>query len=131
MTIPTTPQPVTSLGQLLSPGGARPLYVYEVPASLDVGVRSLGLVELTAGEELMAAKRASGDSMRLAYELSKEALRRLDDRALSAADGSIDVAWSAMSPKLRNLVLSAYNDLHAPAEAEVRGFLKSRTVQVG
>lgn len=129
--IPTSPTPITSLGQLVASGAVRPVYTYTVPESLgDVGARSVGLVELNAGEELMAAKRAMNNPIQLAYELAKEALRAIDGRPLSLGDGSTDVAWGAMCPKLRNLVMAAYNDLHSPEAAEVKGFLKSRQAHV-
>jgi hypothetical protein len=52
----------------------RPVYQFEVPEQLANGVTSVGLVELSADEEIMATKRSRGDTMRLAYELAKQAL---------------------------------------------------------
>ncbi len=111
----------------------RALHLFDVPKSIGeaIGVQQVGLVELTAEEELMATKRAQGDAFRLAYELAKEALRSIDGRVLTAADGSTDVAWSKMGAKLRQLVMSAYNVLHSPKQEEQASFLGSRQVQVG
>lgn len=127
-----TPQAFTGLGS----GVVRPtraLYLFDVPKALSdaVGVSQVGMVELTAEEELMATKRAQGDAFRLAYELAKESLRSIDGRAVGAADGTADVAWSKMGAKLRQLVMSAYNLLHSPKQEEQAGFLASRQVQVG
>lgn len=111
---------------------ARPVHVFEVPSGLDGdGVTSIGMVELTADEELMATKRAHGDTMRLAYELVKQSLVEINGAKASIADGTADTAMNKMSPKLRQLVLGAYGELHAPPEGAAEAFFKSRKVRVG
>jgi len=109
----------------------RPVHVYSVPPSLaGLGIRTIGLVELTVEEEMIAQKRGRNDAMRIASELAKESLRMIDGRVLSSADGSLDAAWAALHPKLRTLVTTAFNDLHSPTDHEAIGFLKSRQVVV-
>lgn len=116
---------------------------YEIPKSLLAlgnGVTHLGLCELTVDDELTATKRARGDSVRLAFELVRESFRSTGKRGtdgkiartlLSSADGSMDKAWAALHPKLRQLVITAYGDLHNPREADAAGFLASRVQTVG
>lgn len=110
----------------------RAIHTFTVPAQLaeQTGVSSVGLVELTALDELGAAKRAKGDAMRLAYELSKSALAEVNGEKLSFADGSLDRTWAVIHPKIRNMVLAAYSELHSPPEGSVDDFLKSRQVKV-
>lgn len=108
----------------------RVIHVYDIPAPMANGVQKVGLVELTAQEELQATKRSHGDSMRLAYELAKQSLVEVNDQKVSLADGSADEMWNKMSPKVRNLVLTAYADLHAPPEGAIEGFLKSHQQRV-
>lgn len=110
----------------------RAIHTFTVPAKLaeQTGVSSVGLVELTALDELGAAKRAKGDTTRLAYELSKAALAEVNGEKLSFADGSLDRVWVKLHPIIRNMVLAAYGDLHAPPEGSVDDFLKSRQVKV-
>lgn len=114
------------------PDEVRPIHTYTVPMGLaeETGIQSVGLVELNAQDELNAAKRAKGDTTRLAYELSKAALAEVNGQKLSFGDGSLDSAWLRMHPKIRNMVLAAYGDLHAPPEGSVDDFLKSRQVKV-
>lgn len=112
-------------------GGGRPLYVYATPPRLHAVAKSVGLVELTAEEELMAAKRANNNPVRLAYELAKESLRQFDGRAVSLADGTSDTAWNVMGPVLRTLVITAYQEIHNPREDDAATFLASREVQFG
>lgn len=111
---------------------ARPIYVYDVPAECeDAEVKSVGLVQLTTGEELMAAKRAHGDNYRLAYELAKQSVVEVNGEKVGIGDGTVDAAWSKMSPATRNLVLGEYARLHAPPEGAEEAFRKSRKVKVG
>jgi len=111
---------------------ARLIHLYEVPPELaeGSGVTSIGLVELTAAEELMAAKRVKGESLNLAYELVKQSLAEVSGKPVTLADGSADEAWASFGAKLRHVLLQAWGDLHkAPAEAEEL-FFKSRRVKV-
>lgn len=104
----------------------RAVHTYEVPAIIEGDVRTVGLVELTADEELMATKRSRADNVRLAYELAKQSLVEINGQQVTTADGSSDKAWTTMPPKVRNLVLQAYADLHAPPEGAIEGFLQTR-----
>lgn len=114
------------------PDEVRPVHTFNVPESLaaSTGVKSVGMVELNALDELQAAKKAKGDAMRLAYELAKSALVEVNGEKLSAGDGSLESAWLRMNPKVRNLVLAAYGELHSPPDGSVDDFLKSRQVKV-
>lgn len=107
-------------------------YTYELPAKLQqtLGVKTLTLVELNAEEEMMATKRSRNDPVRLAWELPKEALRAINGARVGSVDGSIDKAWNDMHPKVRALVMQAYNDLHNPVQTDVADFLASRAVSV-
>ena len=110
----------------------RPIYVYDVPAECeDAEVQSVGLVQLTTGEELMASKRAHGDNFRLAYELAKQSVVEINGEKVSIGDGSCDIAWSKMLPATRNLVLGEYAKLHTPPEGAEEAFRKSRKIKLG
>lgn len=109
---------------------ARPIHMFDIPAGMGLEVGSIGLVQLTASEELMATKRARGDGIRLAFELAKSSLVEVDERVLNRTDGEADSIWDTMSPKLRQLVLTAYAELHTPQEDMAEVFLKSRRVRV-
>ena len=109
----------------------RPVYVYEIPASLGDEVKTIGLVQLTAHEEMMCAKRSNGDTFKMAYEQLKEALVEVNGETVKIADGSADAAFGKMSPPVRQLLMTAHAKLHAPPEEAVEDFLASRQVRVG
>ena len=111
----------------------RQMYEYDIPPKMakTTGITSVGLVQLTADEEITSAKRARNDNMRLAYELVKASLVAVNGKKVSLADGSADTAWNKMDPKVRALVLQAYAELHNAPEESVEDFLASRKVKVG
>lgn len=112
----------------------RAVHTFTLPASLagESGTASVGVVALTAAEEMMASRRSQSDPIQLAYELAKESLRTVDGRAVSTADGSADVWWeNPANTKVRTLVVTAYNSVNAPSRDETSDFLKSCTVSVG
>lgn len=114
------------------PKRARAVNVYDVPAALAAAteVESVGMVTLTADEELQAWKRSRGENARLATELAKASLVEANGKKLSATDGSLDTFWGNLDPRLRQLVLTAYADLHAATEDDQKSFLASRKVKV-
>lgn len=109
----------------------RTIHTYQLPKTYGDDITSVGLVELTAAEELSATKRAKGDMFRTAYELAKQSLVQVNGEAVRSSDATVDAAWERMNPKVRNLVLSAYQEIHTPGEDDAANFLKTRTVQVG
>jgi hypothetical protein len=126
------------IAEVASRADTRPVYVYDLPASLRPyanGVTAYGLVELNAEEELMATKRARGDAVRLAFELSRESLRTVLKGTVATrvncGDGSTDAEFLKMHPKVRALVMTAYADLHNPSQADANSFLQSRRVVAG
>jgi len=109
---------------------ARVQHVFNVPASM-VGVcgcSTLVFHELTAEDEIMASKRARGDAGTLAYELAKASLAAVDGKRLSLSDGSVDRWFSHASPKVRGLIVTAYNEIHSVTQGDADAFLKSRKV---
>lgn len=131
----------------------RAVYTYDIPGKLarETGFAALGFYKLTVEEEMAATRRARGDAMRLAMELSKQSLcaytpfqepaeeadegePEQEQRPVAAlhvgqADGSVDTLWARLDPKLRTMAMAAYGDLHQPEEAAVDVFLKSRRVR--
>jgi hypothetical protein len=112
----------------------RLVHEYDIPKVLsdECGYRMVGVVSLSADEELMATRRAAGDQVRLAFELAKEALRFVDDQKVSTADGTVDRIWIKPDfSKVRTLVVTAYNETNQPTQESTQAFLKSRRVRAG
>ena len=116
----------------------RAVYTYSVKGSLAVVVNavlsapitSMGLVELTAGEEVTASESAASTGYGALYELAKAALVEVNGTRLTHEGGHKDALWNALNPKVRDLVIAAYRDLHQPEKEEVDSFLHSRTARV-
>lgn len=132
----TAPQNfVAALQAVMGTGSGRMLYTYNVPEQLaqQCGVRTVGLVELTADEELRAARRASGDPYAFAIQALKESVRVVDGVALSTNDLSAEQFWARTNPgmpRFRALVLAAYNTIHNPAKEDAALFLASREMTI-
>ena len=108
----------------------RVIHRFTVPNSVPGDVRSVGLVEMTAEEELRAEQRCKGASDKRAQEMTKQALVEVNGQPVSFGDFSIEKAWSAMHPKLRTLVATAWVKLHLAEDSEVDDFFASRTSSV-
>jgi hypothetical protein len=128
-------------GNSLSTGGiedehthsSREVHIYTAPPGVDVGWKTIGLLELTTDEELAAGRRASAtkDAVRAYYERIKQALVEVDGRAIRVDDGSARLTWNTMRPKGRDLVMFAYNDLHTNKKDVAADFLKSHSSKIG
>lgn len=150
--MPATVQSPADLDALIARASApRDLHEYAIPAALRreaSGITHLRMVELTVDEELIAARRSGADPIMLAWELAKESLRGLvrqritrdgsgaevvhaDEVRLGTGDGSLDATWREMHPKLRQLAITAYGDIHNPKEADTKAFLQSGRVIAG
>lgn len=109
----------------------RPVFEFTIPESISGDVKTVGLIELTAQEEMQAAKRSGGDQMKLAYELVKQCIVEVNGEKVKLSDGTVDTAFNKMPSKARAMVLAAYADIHAPPEDAAQDFLASRKVRVG
>lgn len=111
------------------------IVTYMVPATMQMSssgrkFESLGIRELEPADEMMATQRAAGSGIRLAFELALQSLVFVNGKRVTLADGTADLAWKEMGPKLRNLVMSAYSQMAAASNEEVAAFLGSRKITV-
>jgi hypothetical protein len=123
-------------GMRLSSRSGRPVHTFTVPEAhrATIGLTSLGLVELTADEELSVMSRMRGASVaagvRAQYDLAKASIVQVDGKPVSSADESLELAWVAMRPKARALLLRAFQQLHSPPAELEAGFLSGETTSV-
>ena len=108
----------------------RVIHRFNIPQSIPGDIRSLGLVEITAEEELRVEQRCKGAPDKRAAEMSKQSLVEVNGEAVRLSDGSADKAWNSMHPKVRTLVASAWVKLHLATDDEVDDFFASRTSSV-
>jgi predicted outer membrane protein len=108
---------------------SRTINVFDVPTEIAQGemiVESFGLIENNSSEEIEAAKLSRNDPFMLSMELIKQALREINGKAVSLADGSVETALNKMGAQVRQLVMSAYQDIHSVPEVLNKSFLKTR-----
>ena len=108
----------------------RVVHRFKVPDTVPGDIRSIGLVEITAEEELKAEQRSKGTPDKRAAEMAKQALVEVNGEAVKFIDGSVDRAWNEMHPKVRTLLASAWVKLHLANDDEVESFFASRTSSV-
>ena len=114
-------------------GPVREVYEFKIPTPYrcDDAKESLGIRKLRSQEEIEATRNCQGESMRLAWELSKMSLCEVDGERLIAHEGQVESKWDKFDPKLRALVVAAYAKLHTPEDDETENFLGSMTTKVG
>lgn len=109
---------------------ARPVHIFEVPQSVPSEIRTLGVVELTANEELQATRRVAGDQFRLAYELALASLVEVDGQAVKLSDGTADKAFNDMGPRGRQLLMQAYHKVNGVEQEQTASFLSSQKIRL-
>jgi hypothetical protein len=117
------------------------LFEYDVPADMQEPMRlpngsallikSVLVKRLRASDEVLAARRVGRDAARMVFELCQIAFagvngKRFDD---SASEG--DAVWAVLDPRLRSLLMAAYQELNAAKETQQTAFLKSCRVKTG
>ena len=108
----------------------RAIFTYKVPPGVDPEVTSIGLVQLTVRENELAMTRAANDGTKILTEEAREALREVNGLPVSQGDASLDRAWAAMTPKLRNLVTIATKRLHYANDTESADIFGSQSQTV-
>ncbi len=108
----------------------RVVFRFTVPESIKGEIRSIGLVELTADEEIAVESRCKQVPEKRAAEIAKAAVWEINGKRIHNGAGELDKAWNEAPAKLRSLVMRAWIKLHAAEDAEVASFEASMTVTV-
>lgn len=109
----------------------RILYEYQIPKQIaaECGHVSFSMVRLSGEEEITAADAADNSRVRLQHMLCMYALKSVDGTPVNPSDGKLDEIFNAPdAARMRTLMISAYNDLHAVAKADMEALAKGRTV---
>lgn len=115
----------------------RMVHVFKFPQSIIDSVewpempKSVGLRQLTAEEEITASKIGKFDLTKTRYEGVKLSICQLGGQKVSNADGAVDKFWDHCGPKVRTLLLQAYDQLSGVKDAEEQNFLGSVEIQTG
>jgi hypothetical protein len=114
----------------------RPVTTYTVPekSRAEVGITSLGLVELTHDEEMRVMQSIRGATtsaaIKVQSDLAHAALQEIDGKPLPAIGEGRDAAIKSLGPKARTLLMRAFADLHTVAKEVEADFLKGKTTSV-
>ncbi len=104
--------------------------VYEGPDPWDGEeplFQSFAVVGLTTEEEVDAIKAAKGNPMLLTAVTARASLMQIDDRDVARGEFEEQRIWSRLPPKVRELVISAYNAHNVVEAATVATFRASYT----
>jgi hypothetical protein len=108
----------------------RVVYRFTVPESIVGTIRSIGLVELTADEEIAVEARCKSYPEKRAVEIVKSTVWEVNGERIHNGAGELDKLWNNLPPKVRSLVNRAWVKLHAADDSESASFEKSMTVNV-
>lgn len=112
----------------------RPVHTYTIPESLrdksGLVPAKVGMVQLTAEQELLASKLGQYQLLKAQYAATKLSIVEFDGRAVNASSAEVDKFWERVDPRVRNLLLQAYQKLATPSDDEEADFLKSEEVRV-
>lgn len=114
-------------------GPVREIYEFPIPAKYrcEAAKETIGIRKLRSTEEVEATRNCQGESMRLAWELTKLSLAEVDGVRLLHHEGQAESAWDKFDPKFRALIVAAYAKLHTPEDDETENFLASMKTKVG
>jgi hypothetical protein len=112
----------------------RIVFEYNIPESLGGGKggvpQKVSMTQLTAEQELQASKIGRFDMMKAQYVATKMSIVEMDGKAPDKGGGGLDSFWERCDPRLRSLLLQAYNKISSPTKEEEEGFFGSEVVRV-
>lgn len=111
---------------------SRTRYTFKVPTKArmrETDPTSVTLVEVTLKEQQDATRVAEANKIPAGIEMLKHAVVEADGKKLTWANGEREVFIEQLSPKVRTLLLQAFNHIHSPADEDEADFLGSMTAQ--
>lgn len=106
---------------------------FTIPPSLQRAgcATKVTLCELSVKDELGASRKGGYDMVKGTYEATKSAIYMLDGKRVSNAEGDVDEFFEKIGPKVRALLVSAYEQMHGPNKTEETDFFLSRVQGAG
>lgn len=105
----------------------RLVHEFTLPVSMkwDGGPAKVGMRQLTAGEEIQVSRVGGFDLMKTQHEATKRSIVEIDGKKVDWGKGEVDELWEACGPKVRTLLISAFNRISGATEEESNGFFDS------
>lgn len=97
---------------------------YPIPTKLrtEGSPASVGISLLSAEQEILASKLGGFNYMRSQYEATKSAICAFDKKPVTDENGDISKFWERTHPKVRALLLEAYNRMTSASDEESKDF---------
>lgn len=122
------------LAQASALDAGRPKHEFTIPESartLATDPKQVCLRQLTIAEEMRAVNASQALKTSAAYELIKAAIVEADGKPVTWDAGGKESFLEGCSPKVRQLLISAFERVNTPQAKEVEDFLASATVRIG
>jgi len=100
----------------------------DVWAGQDPLFKVLGFSALRGSEEIAAMEASQTNPFALTSELARRSIAMVDGRPVNKADFEQDTLWTKMPPKVRELCIVAYNDIHVVGADLRNSFRKNRRI---
>ena len=110
----------------------RPVHTFTIPESLRStgGPTTVTLVELMATQELDASSLGRYNLLKSQYEAVNLSIYALDGKPVDRTGIELDQFWENTNPRVRSLLLQAYNKISSPSDEEHTSFFDSEKVEV-
>jgi len=79
----------------------------------------LTLATLTSGQELAAARSASGDAVAMGMNMARESVYSVNGKRVTKGSGHLDLLWEALGPPGRNLVIQQWSNLSVASDEDM------------
>lgn len=115
------------------PKRQRPRFTYDIPKDVrtfEADPSTITLTPVTVEEEKMAIQAARANNTQVDHELLKLSLVEADGRPLDWAGGVRDDVFEGASPKVRQLMIEAWQDVNTPTREQTKSFLASRRAKL-
>lgn len=112
---------------------SRAVYRYSIPESLrgqQNVPKKVGMIQLSADQELMASRVGKFDFTKAQYAATKLSIVEFDGRPVDQANAEVDKFWERVDPRVRALLVQAYTKLSSPTKEEEDAFFGSEEASV-
>jgi hypothetical protein len=116
--------------KLAGNGHAKTVHTYTLPEGIrNGGPTKVGIVQLSADQELLASKMGNFNFTKTQYAAVKLSIVSFDGRPVD--HDSVESFFDGADARIRSLLLQAYNKMTSPSRDDEDSFFKSEEIQVG
>lgn len=111
---------------------AKLFHDFTIPEKLryEGGPAVVSLQLLSSDQELIASRLGRFDVLKTQYEAVKLSVGALDGAKADPSTGIVDTFWEKAGPKVRSLLLQAYDRISSPTKEDESSFFLSEKARV-